>query len=107
MDRLLDQPHPPDAVFCVNDLLAMGAMRALLRRGLGVPGDVALIGFDDIEDGRYSTPTLSTVAPDTPRVAQLAVDLLAERLSDGPAALGPPRELRVEHRLLPRESTVG
>jgi hypothetical protein len=42
-----------------------------------------------------------------PRVAQLAVDLLAERLGDGPAASGPPRELRVAHRLLARESTVG
>lgn len=107
MARLLDQPHPPDAVFCVNDLIALGALRTLLDRGLSVPDDVALIGFDDIEDGRYSTPTLSTVAPDTPRVAQLAVDLLAERLGDGLAALGPPRELRVEHRLVPRESTLG
>ena len=107
MARLLDQDRPPDAVFCVNDLLALGALRTLMERGLDVPGDVALIGFDDIEDGRFSTPTLSTVAPDTPRVAQLAVDLLAERLGDGPAVSGPPRELRVEHRLLPRESTVG
>jgi DNA-binding LacI/PurR family transcriptional regulator len=107
MARLLDHPQPPDAVFCVNDLLALGALRTLLDRGRAVPGDVALIGFDDIEDGRFSTPTLSTVAPDTPRVAQLAVDLLAERLGDGAAASGPPRELRVEHRLLARESTVG
>jgi DNA-binding LacI/PurR family transcriptional regulator len=107
MGRLLGRARPPDAVFCVNDLLALGALRTLLERGVDVPGEVALIGFDDIEDGRFSTPTLSTVAPDTPRVAQLAVDLLAERLGDGPAASGPPRELRVEHRLLPRESTVG
>jgi DNA-binding LacI/PurR family transcriptional regulator len=107
MARLLDQPRPPDAVFCVNDLLALGALRTLLERGCRVPDDVAVIGFDDIEDGRFGTPTLSTVAPDTPRIAQLAVDLLAERLSRDRAAGGPPRELRVEHRLLPRESTVG
>jgi DNA-binding LacI/PurR family transcriptional regulator len=107
MSRLLDQPHPPDAVFCVNDLLALGALRTLLERGLDVPGEVAVIGFDDIEDGRFGTPTLSTIAPDTPRIAQLAVDLLAERLTEGPAATGPPRELRVEHRLLARESTLG
>jgi DNA-binding LacI/PurR family transcriptional regulator len=78
-----------------------------LRAQPDVPGEVALIGFDDIEDGRFSTPTLSRSPPDTPRVAQLAVDLPAERLGDGPAASGPPRELRVAHRVLARESTVG
>ena len=104
MGRLLDGPAPPDAVFGLNDLVALGALRTLLERGVDVPGEVAVIGFDDIEDGRFGTPTLSTVAPDTPRIAQLAVDLLAERLADG---AGPPRELRVEHRLVPRESTVG
>jgi DNA-binding LacI/PurR family transcriptional regulator len=107
MARLLDDPAPPDAVFCLNDLLALGALRTLLERGVAVPGELAVIGFDDIEDGRFGTPTLSTVAPDTPRIAQLAVDLLAERLADGPGAIGPPRELRVEHRLVPRESTLG
>ncbi|SNY05782.1 LacI family DNA-binding transcriptional regulator [Paractinoplanes atraurantiacus] len=105
MARLLDEGEPPDAVFCFNDLLALGAIRTLLERGLSVPGDVAVIGFDDIEDGRFSTPTLSTIAPDAPRIAQLAVDLLAERLGDGPAAGGAPRELRVDHRLVVREST--
>ncbi|GID25229.1 LacI family DNA-binding transcriptional regulator [Paractinoplanes brasiliensis] len=107
MARLLDAARPPDAVFCFNDLLALGALRTLLSRGVAVPGDVAVIGFDDIEDGRFSTPTLSTIAPDAPRIAQLAVDLLAERLGDGPAASGAPRELRVDHRLVIRESTAG
>ncbi|GAA4964946.1 LacI family DNA-binding transcriptional regulator [Actinoplanes utahensis] len=107
MAALLDRPRRPDAVFCFNDLLALGAIRTLLSRGVRVPQDVAVAGFDDIEDGRFSTPTLTTVAPDTARIAQLAVDLLAERLGDGPAAAGPPRELRVDHRLVVRESTVG
>ncbi|HET6478421.1 MAG TPA: substrate-binding domain-containing protein [Actinoplanes sp.] len=106
MARLLAAAGPPDAVFCFNDLLALGALRTLLSRGVSVPGDVAVIGFDDVEDGRFSPPTLSTVAPDAPRIAQLAVDLLAERLGDGPAASGPPRELRVDHRLVARESTA-
>jgi DNA-binding LacI/PurR family transcriptional regulator len=105
MARLLDAGEPPDAVFCFNDLLALGAIRTLLTRGFTVPGDVAVVGFDDIEDGRFSTPTLTTVAPDAPRLAQLAVDLLAERLGDSPAAAGAPRELRVDHRLVVREST--
>jgi DNA-binding LacI/PurR family transcriptional regulator len=107
MARLLDGGSRPDAVFCFNDLLALGAIRTLLSRGCRVPEDVAVIGFDDIEDGRFSTPTLSTIAPDAPRIAQLAVDLLADRLGDGSAAAGPPRELRVDHRLVIRESTAG
>ena len=107
MARLIERRDRPDAVFCLNDLLALGALRTLLERGIDVPGEVAVIGFDDIEDGRFATPTLSTVAPDTPRVAQLAVDLLAERLGEGAAATGPPREIRVDHRLVARESTLG
>ncbi len=107
MARLLDSTEPPDAVFCFNDLLALGAIRTLLSRGVAVPDAVAVIGFDDIEDGRFCTPTLSTIAPDAPRIAQLAVDLLAERLGDSPASSGAPRELRVDHRLMVRESTAG
>src|SRR5207244_12662080 len=47
MEQLLDLPRPPDAVFCFNDLLALGALRTVLRRGLRVPDDVAIVGFDD------------------------------------------------------------
>jgi DNA-binding LacI/PurR family transcriptional regulator len=102
MARLLDGPQPPDAVFCFNDLLALGAIRTLLERGLDVPGDVAVVGFDDIEDGRFSTPTLSTISPDTERIARIAVDLLAERLGEDTE---PPREVKVGHHLVAREST--
>ncbi|MFG1610726.1 LacI family DNA-binding transcriptional regulator [Actinoplanes sp. NPDC049265] len=102
MERLLALPDPPDAVFCFNDLLALGAIRTLLRSGRTVPGDVAVVGFDDIEDGRFSTPTLTTIAPDTARIAEIAVELLAERIGQ---TTEPPREVRVEHRLEIREST--
>jgi DNA-binding LacI/PurR family transcriptional regulator len=56
MARLLALPEPPDAVLAFNDLLALGAMRALHEARKAVPGDVAVIGIDDIEDGRFSTP---------------------------------------------------
>jgi DNA-binding LacI/PurR family transcriptional regulator len=102
MARLLDASDPPDAVFCFNDLLALGAIRALLERGVRIPDEVAVAGFDDIEDGRFSTPTLTTIAPGTASIAQLAVDLLAERLGE---ASEPPREVKVGHRLVIREST--
>lgn len=105
MNRLLALPDPPDAVLCFADLLAMGALRSLAVAGRTVPGDVAVVGFDDIEDGRFSTPTLTTVRPDKPRIAELAVSFLLSRMADGLA--GPPREVLVGHELVPRESTLG
>ncbi|MFI7512522.1 LacI family DNA-binding transcriptional regulator [Micromonospora echinofusca] len=105
MRGLLTSGVRPDAVFCFNDTLALGALRALHEAGLRVPEDVAVAGFDDIEDGRFSVPTLSTIAPDKERIARLAVELLAGRLDGDRAA--PPRELSAPWTLTPRESTQG
>ena len=104
MAGLLSLPSPPDAVFCFNDLLALGAMRMLHERGVRVPDDVAVVGFDDIEDGRYSTPTLTTIRPDKKRIAELAVRLLAEQLEDGGRGHSP-REVIAPFDLAVREST--
>ena len=105
MRQLLAVDPPPDAVVCFNDTLALGALRALHEAGLHAPGDVAVAGFDDIEDGRFSVPTLTTIAPDKAYLAQAAVDLLAARLGAGRA--GPAQELTAPHELLVRESTAG
>ena len=80
MRYLLSLEQPPDAVFCFNDLLALGAMSMLHMAGLHIPGDVAVVGVDDIEDGRYATPTLTTIAPDKEEISRLAVSLLLERI---------------------------
>ena len=66
----------PDGVFAFNDLLALGAMHVLVTSGIRVPDDVAVIGFDDIEEGRYSTPALSSVSPKTGELVSCAIDLL-------------------------------
>ncbi|MEU9889422.1 LacI family DNA-binding transcriptional regulator [Sphaerisporangium sp. NPDC051011] len=105
MARLLDAADPPDAVFCFSDLLALGALRTLLERGYDVPPQVALAGFDDIEDGRYGTPTLTTISPDKQQISRQAVELLAERMSG--VVQGAAREIYVDHRLVIRESTIG
>ena len=105
MTRMLIGGKPPDAVFCFNDLLALGAIRCLLQRGLRVPDDVAVIGFDDIEEGRFSTPSLTTIQPDKEEIGQVAVDYLKNRLAartDIPA-----REHVAAHTLVVRESTGG
>lgn len=105
MATLLDRPDPPDAVFCYSDLVASGAIHTLLERGLRVPEDVAIIGYDDIEDGRYSHPTISTISPDKHAIAQLAVERLVLRIGSSQAVPGV--ELRAGHRLVPRQSTLG
>lgn len=104
--RLLDRGPALDAVFCFNDTLALGAIRTLADRGLRIPEDVAVIGIDDVADGRFSVPTLSTVAPDKAGIARTAVRMLAERLAPGGGRLAP-REVWADFELVPRESTLG
>lgn len=99
---LLELPDRPDAIFCYSDLLAMGAMRAVFDAGLRVPEDVAVIGIDDIEEGRYSRPTLSTVSLDTPFIAREAVARIAARIGEPDA---PAVEVTAPHTVRVREST--
>jgi DNA-binding LacI/PurR family transcriptional regulator len=103
MRSLLTLPEPPDAVFCFNDQLALGAMWAARDAGLDVPRDLAVVGFDDIEDGRYSFPSLTTVSPDKWAIAVRALECLAERL-DGERSESA-RDIVVPHRLIVRESS--
>jgi DNA-binding LacI/PurR family transcriptional regulator len=102
MRRLLEQAPDLDAVFCFTDELALGALRTLHRDGIKVPDDVALLGFDDIEDGRFSTPTLSTIAPDKPALAGRALELLEDRLARPDADA---RTETIAHTLVVRESS--
>lgn len=80
MLALLARPEPPDAVFCFNDLMAIGALRACAETGIRVPEQVAVAGFDDIAEGRYSTPTLTTVSADLDVLAGEALRLLLKRV---------------------------
>jgi LacI family transcriptional regulator, repressor for deo operon, udp, cdd, tsx, nupC, and nupG len=93
-----------DALFCFNDLLALGAMQALRRHGLDVPGDVAVVGVDDIDEGRHSDPDLTTVAADLSVLAAAAVDSLVRRLDDPASPDGD--SIVVPHRLVVRGSTA-
>jgi LacI family transcriptional regulator len=105
LDAWLALPEPPDALFCFNDLLALGALRALHEAGMRVPEDVAVVGWDDVEDSRYSTPTLTTISPDKQEIASIAVGFLAARLGkEGGAA---PRSVTAGFELVVRESTGG
>jgi LacI family repressor for deo operon, udp, cdd, tsx, nupC, and nupG len=103
VEEILDAHVEFDAIFCANDLLALGAMSTLRRRGLRVPDDVAVIGIDDIEEGRFASPTLSTMFIDKEWMAREAVRLLAKQL-DEPDAM--PEQLSVPFHLIARESTT-
>jgi len=84
MRALLDLPDPPDAVFCFNDLLAVGALRATAEHGRRVPDDLAVVGFDGSEEGAFTVPTLTTVAPDKAAIAERAVERVADRIEGIP-----------------------
>lgn len=103
MRQLLALAQPPDAVFCFNDLLALGAMRALYEGGYRIPEDVAVMGFDDIEEASFAMPSLSTVVPDKQRMGELAVSFLLERIEG--TRTGPAERVEVPFHLMIREST--
>ena len=105
MRKLLELKDPPDAVFCFNDLLALGAIRTLINFGLRVPEDVAVVGFDDIEEASYSNPTLTSISPNKEQIARIAMSMLISRMEEGTTT--PPREEQVDFRLIARESTLG
>ena len=101
--ELLSRNTPFDAVLGFTDSLATGALHVLHGRGIRVPDDVLVTGFDDVELSRFTEPALSTVRIDRAAFASFAVDLLAERIAD---PSGTPRTITVPHRLIVRDSTA-
>lgn len=79
MASLLDDGPAPDAVFATNNLMTIGAMECLVQRGLSVPDDVAIVGFDSIPWADLIRPTLTTVAQPTYEVGRRAAQLLTKR----------------------------
>jgi DNA-binding LacI/PurR family transcriptional regulator len=107
MRQILDRGVEIDAVFGLNDVLALGAMRVLFERGLRVPDDVAVVGFDDIDDARFSRPSLTTVQPGRTQIAQTAVALLVQQLDGGLSAESAGEQFVADFKLELRESTAG
>ncbi|WP_017587386.1 LacI family DNA-binding transcriptional regulator [Nocardiopsis ganjiahuensis] len=101
MARLLDQGGDPDAVFVASDMMAVGAIRTLRERGLRVPEDVALVGFDDTLMAQHSDPALTTVHQPTVKMGQemarLLVDVAIPRTAESEMVL-------LDARLVVRDS---
>lgn len=104
MRTLLDSGVQFDGVVAFNDSMALGAMRVLQEAGVRIPHDVAVIGFDDIDETRYTLPTLSTIDPGKDEIAEVAVRFLIERIASPDASIAP-REHRAAFRVVEREST--
>ena len=98
-----------DAFCCMNDELALGVIRGLLECGVDVPPDVAVTGFDGINAGTYSTPTLTTLAVDFTGMAQTSINMMEMQIArdcERPHDVMP-RRVIVGYQLLTRESTMG
>ncbi|MBK8986576.1 MAG: LacI family DNA-binding transcriptional regulator [Chloroflexi bacterium] len=100
---MIENRNIPEAVFCANDQMAIGLLKAMKEHGLQAPDDIAVVGFDDIQIARYMQPSLSTIG--------------ASRLAWGAAAAARliafleteytfPKPYRIQTRLIPRESSV-
>ncbi|HNS53030.1 MAG TPA: LacI family DNA-binding transcriptional regulator [Anaerolineae bacterium] len=103
MARLLEQPEPPTAVFACNDMMAIAAISVANERGLRVPCELAVVGFDDVALASFISPPLTTVAQPTQQMAEKAIELLLARIDN--QALPVQRLLLATH-LVVRRSTA-
>ena len=106
MDPLMNAHNRPTAVFAVTDSLAIGALRWCERHNLSVPGDIAIMGYDNIDFAEYASVPLSTVNYEVTVVSRLAVDRLLRLISAGDH-LPEPRATLIDPALVIRESTGG
>jgi LacI family transcriptional regulator len=79
---LLDLTDPPTAIFASNDVMAMGVMDAVRNRGLRVPEDISILGFDDIPQAALVRPALTTVRQPLEQMGRLATQMLLDRLKN-------------------------
>jgi LacI family transcriptional regulator len=104
--ELLSRGEPFTAIFAFNDIAAFGAIRALRERGLHVPQDVSVVGFDDVQTAAYHTPGLTTVRQPLRDMGEMAATILLKRIAGPGAGNGLQRTVTVEPELIIRESTA-
>lgn len=102
METLLSLAEPPTAVCCYNDMSALGAVRAIRARGLRIPEDISVTGFDDLFFAAYMNPPLTTVHQPMRRMGRLAMESLI-KLMAGEASVN---QIRIDAKLVERESTA-
>ena len=84
MNQILALPCPPSLVFCANDDMAIGALKACFEKNKKVPNDLSIIGFDDIGYAQYSTPTLTTIRKPIDKISQAGIKTLLNLIKGEP-----------------------
>ena len=102
VERLLALPEPPTAVFCYNDMEAIGALRGIREHGLTVPGDVSVVGLDDLFLASYTDPPLTTVQQPKHQMGRLAAEILLQLL----AGEKPDSHVTLTGKLIVRQTTA-
>lgn len=100
--QFLDHHPLPDAVVCMTDTLALGVINALYQRGLSVPEDVSVVGYDNIADAACAVPPLTTIDFDKQLFAETAIKVLTDRIADPDR---PIMSVTLPHRIVRRSST--
>ena len=100
--RLLARPERPTALFCISDVLALGAVQAARELGLRVPEDLSVVGFDDVEYAVMGHPRLTTVRQPCYELGRTAGELLLTQIQGGPRG----RAVYLPHTLIERDSTA-
>ncbi len=102
-EQLLKLPSPPTAIFACNDLMALGALRAVNKAGLRVPEDLSIVGFDNIDLTNYTNPPLTTISQEQSHLGVMATKTLVDRITDKSL---PYLKSVVPTRLIVRESSA-
>ena len=105
---MLDSGVEVDGVVALNDMLASGVMHAIQMRGLRIPDDISVVGFDNSDDSQYLSPALTSIAPGLEAVARLSVKVLKERIDGRDPNVDRPGEKvfrKVTSSLVVRQST--
>jgi DNA-binding LacI/PurR family transcriptional regulator len=99
---LLALPQPPTAVFCYNDMSALGAMRQIRNYGLRIPADISVVGFDDLYISQYLDPPLTTVRQPMRQMGRLAMETLLQIFAGAESG----HDIKVPGELIVRQSTA-
>lgn len=102
VETLLRLANPPTAIFCYNDMTALGALRRIHVSGMRVPDDISVVGFDDLFIASYTYPPITTVRQPMRRMGKLAMESLLELMSGRDSAVA----IKVPAELIVRDSTA-
>ena len=102
LDHLLNLPEPPSAILAFNDCQAVALMRVAKELNIRIPQDLSIIGNDNVEEGRFCIPALTTAEQDRIALGQVAVERLVQRLDNN--YQGPFQRITIPLKLIERDS---